>query len=61
MAKLVWEQLERDPQDMGIGLDPRAERARVPGGWLVRVWKVSMGEFSDCCMAFVPDPNHEWE
>jgi hypothetical protein len=51
MAKLVWEMIEADPSYRKI------ERAKVPGGWLIRM---EVGD-SGGGITFVPDPNHEWE
>jgi hypothetical protein len=54
MAKVVWEELEQE----GLGwLRTRYLcRAKVPGGWLVRV-QSSDSDF----IVFLPDPNHSWE
>jgi hypothetical protein len=51
MAKLVWEMIEAEPAYRKI------ERAKVPGGWLVRM------EVGGCGggITFVPDPKHEWK
>lgn len=37
------------------------ERAKVPGGWLVRT-RMALHSNQDLglAMVFVPDPNHEW-
>jgi hypothetical protein len=51
MAKLVWEMIEAEPSYRQI------ERAKVPGGWLVRMEVGGSGGG----ITFVPDPNHEWE
>ena len=42
-------------------IDSYTDRAKVPGGWLVR-HHAGMGAFSDwrVAMAFVPDPKHDW-
>jgi len=50
MAKLAWERIEAEPSYRKI------ERAKVPGGWLIRM---EVGESGG--ITFVPDPNHEWE
>ena len=50
MAKLVWEMVDADPSYRKI------ERAKVPGGWLIRMEVGDSGGIT-----FVPDPNHEWE
>jgi hypothetical protein len=50
MAKLVWEMIEAEPSYRQI------ERAKVPGGWLVRM---SVGDGGG--ITFVPDPKHEWK
>jgi hypothetical protein len=51
MAQLVWEMIEAEPSYRKI------ERAKVPGGWLVRM---EVGD-SGGGITFVPDPNHEWK
>jgi hypothetical protein len=51
MAKLVWEMIEAEPSYRKI------ERAKVPGGWLIRM---EVGD-SGGGITFVPDPSHEWE
>jgi hypothetical protein len=51
MTKLVWEMIEAEPAYRKI------ERAKVPGGWLVRMEVGGSGGG----ITFVPDPNHEWE
>jgi len=50
MAKLVWEMVEAEPSYRKI------ERAKVPGGWLVRMEVGDSGGIT-----FVPDPNHDWK
>jgi len=50
MAKLAWEMIEGEPYYRKI------ERAKVPGGWLIRM---EVGDGGG--ITFVPDPNHEWE
>jgi len=58
-VKLQWEVIDQNHQ-----------RARVPGGWLVKAYenvahkeKKEYGYGWDyrIAMAFVPDPNHEWQ
>jgi hypothetical protein len=51
IAKLVWEMIEAEPAYWKI------ERAKVPGGWLVRM---EVGD-NGGGIPFVPDPNHEWK
>ncbi|OPZ83912.1 MAG: hypothetical protein BWY76_02072 [bacterium ADurb.Bin429] len=38
-------------------------RAKIPGGWLVRllVPGADMPDSLDSSMVFVPDPRHEWD
>jgi hypothetical protein len=50
MAKLEWEMVEAEPSYRKI------ERAKVPGGWLIRMEVGNSGGIT-----FVPDPNYEWE
>lgn len=50
MAKLVLEMIEAEPAYRKI------ERAKVPGGWLIRMEVGDSGGIT-----FVPDPNHEWK
>ena len=45
-AALEWEE---------IGGRLEADRAKIPGGWLVAVGSGNGGG-----VTFVPDPNHEW-
>ena len=51
MEKLVWEMIEAEPAYRKI------ERAKVPGGWLVRMEVGNSGGG----IAFVPDPKQEWK
>ena len=50
MAELKWEYLPSNPGET-------INRAKVPGGWLVRE---KYHEREVGTMAFVPDPKHEW-
>jgi hypothetical protein len=55
MAKLVWKQVVEE----GDAIEGRGHvtiRAKVPGGWLVRVWMYDRGGIT-----FVPDPEHAWD
>ena len=54
MAKVVWQDVEQE----GLGMLRKRYlcRAKVPGGWLVRV-QSSDSDF----IVFLPDPNHSWE
>ncbi|MBV5338786.1 MAG: hypothetical protein J0665_04395 [Deltaproteobacteria bacterium] len=47
---IEWERLECK----GAGLMP-IFRAKVPGGWLIRVQSCDSG------VNFYPDPNHSWD
>lgn len=42
-------------------IDDHHQRAKVPGGWLVKAYE-SVTHYWGCriAMAFVPDPNHVW-
>ena len=60
MAEIIWEQL-----------DPYHQRAKVPGGWLVKSFNNVVHIVNDgtpvsgwdwrTSMTFVPDPNHDWK
>lgn len=49
---LKWVNVKHDPSGVTTG---STDRARVPGGWLVRIYEEGYG------VAFVPDPEHKWE
>jgi len=56
---LTWERLESVPT---------TERAKVPGGWLVRFYYHEYDGFSEertvygyGGMTFYPDPEHQWD
>ncbi len=53
MATIVWEEIQQE----GIGWFAKRGlyRAKVPGGWLVRV-QTSESDF----IVFLPDPDHSW-
>jgi hypothetical protein len=55
---LRWETLNSVREDKGL-LDSEylAERAKVPGGWLV-ISQFYIGTAHG--LVFLPDPNHEW-
>jgi hypothetical protein len=77
MPQLRWEQLENEqiePSQEMITIN-RTERARVPGGWLVRTYSATMSTVKDTGfegagvghgvgvglgITFVPDPEHAW-
>jgi hypothetical protein len=54
-------------------IDPFLQRAKIPGGWLVKAFEDVMRYRSDggqgmvagwdwrIAMCFVPDPTHEWK
>ena len=56
---LSWERLKTVREDDGI-LDSKymAERAKVPGGWLV-IAQFHLGP--GLGLVFLPDPKHEWD
>jgi len=56
---LHWETLKTQREADGL-LDSKylAERAKVPGGWLV-ISQFSVGGAHG--LVFLPDPNHEWD
>ena len=77
MSQLDWEVLESknvEPSREMITIQ-RTERARIPGGWLVRTYSATMSSVKDTGyegvgvghgvgvglgLAFVPDPEHAW-
>ena len=46
---LIWEKI-KNAGIFGVG---DSYRAKVPGGWLVKIWSGSV--------TFVPDPTHQWD
>ena len=50
---LKWEKV---PEQGRSSVYSQTERAKIPGGWLVRT---SLGEGSG--VTFVPDPDHKWD
>jgi len=55
MAKVVWEEVDQEGAVYGT---EALCRAKVPGGWLVRLCR---GYESERGVIFVPDPNQEWK
>jgi hypothetical protein len=55
MAKVVWQEVDQEGAVYGT---EALCRAKVPGGWLVRLFN---GDGSERGLIFVPDPNHGWE
>lgn len=39
----------------------RIVRVKIPGGWLVGSCGRQQTELGDNGVAFIPDPNHEWD
>jgi len=55
-VRFEWEMI----QEYGEAFDETwLQRAKVPGGWIVRQLKYK-GTSAEA-MCFVPDPNHEWD
>ena len=52
-AKLTWQTVWGD-------ITQRLDRAKVPGGWLLRLSGNSNGGSSGCGITFYPDPSHDW-
>lgn len=50
---ITWEQLDTN-SDQTL-----CYRAKVPGGWLVRV--TNIGEVDSIAVTFYPDPQHKWD
>lgn len=59
---LSWKQIKSE-DDYGHGSRTTATlclRAKVPGGWLIRVESLVNDRFY-CSIAFYPDPEHRWD
>ena len=56
---LSWQTLNSTREEKGIlNSEYLAERAKVPGGWLV-ISQFYIGGAHG--LVFLPDPNHEWD
>jgi hypothetical protein len=55
---LLWESLKTKCEATSWFNSYKAERARVPGGWLV-LSTSNAGQAT--AMAFLPDPDHKWD
>ena len=56
---LYWEMLHTTREAQGIlNSDYMAERAKVPGGWLV-ITQFKIGSAHG--LVFLPDPDHKWD
>jgi hypothetical protein len=55
MAKVVWEEVDQKGAVYG---NEALCRAKVPGGWLVRLFRRHGSEMG---VIFVPDQNHGWQ
>jgi len=53
----AWETVE---EHVAGGAGVCTQRLKVHGGWLVRV-TLSLPGHVEMSMAFVPDPQHEWD
>ena len=61
MITLFWERLI-DSDDFQSSAGLITERARVPGGWLVRsVARAGAAETGALALTFVPDECSEWQ
>ena len=72
MQKLEWEVLDDqcvEPDDKMSTIN-KVDRARVPGGWLVRAYSATMSSVDSgdghgmgvgVGLTFVPDPNYAWK
>jgi len=62
VSKLIWKTLE---MEKGNSLTEwkTCERAKIPGGWLVRYdwWVPSSEGMGASGLTFVPDPHHAWD
>jgi hypothetical protein len=56
MADLIWEMVNSGDELFVC------KRAKVPGGWIVRVGerRYEVGDDEGIGLTFVPDPNHAW-
>jgi hypothetical protein len=50
---LTLEGKNLDAYQLEVGM--KCYRARVPGGWLVVLWRSGLG------LTFYPDPSHKWD
>ena len=57
MANLNWERVVAT-DEFGAEVNISTVRAKLPGGWLVKVSDISEQTFN---VTFLPDPNHEWK
>ena len=63
MATLVWERVFEDIIDSkghkeAYGQESKVMRAKVPGGWLLRVLEIGKGTVG---MVFISDQGYTWE
>jgi len=57
---IKWETLDRESADRDA--DCYLQRAKVPGGWLVRWGEcVPINAYGYGGMTFYPDPEHKWD
>ena len=56
---MKWEKVEIEGDSMFHDPFETMTRARVPGGWLVKV-ELETERSSVVNVIFYPDPNHEW-
>ena len=56
---LKWESVF-DQGALGSNMNPFTERAKVPGGWLVRCIFPAKISANAVSMTFYPDPDYKW-
>lgn len=54
-----WELIDKGDKGW-FSLAIKVERAKVPGGWLVRTWFKAV-ESGGMGLTFYPDPEHTWD
>jgi hypothetical protein len=71
MKEIEWKNVPTSDQDRRHGVTQSIERAKIPGGWLVRAFVLSSATVIPAGAAvppsvpavsitFVPDPKYEW-
>ncbi len=61
--KFKWENVYKEPENAFDGDCPdiQTHRAKVHGGWIVKIEKSNVEtDNTEISVCFVPDPLHEW-